>query len=333
MEKEKQNFEDIVGRLGIKGRVKQLKITVPLLVRILKDLEESTQFSIEIHLKNGEIDEDTQRETIVKEFNEIAKQYQQQTNYKFSSIKIHVPFEFKGKHFNLATFDQEIWSNSLDLIKKLLEMAEKIEKETKISTKIVIHGYSLDYFLGSQEKLYEINFCHSLDRIFNALNSFSLIEREKIGIENTGTGPCSTPQNLVDLASKLKCFVVQDVAHLLRRFYVDENGVMYEREYNDSKNLIGGIKKMLHYTKHWHICQHHGGWKHDDWHLAMPGIINWPEIIPYILNNLKENDATAIIEVESMNYDRPIESFGSFLLFRQMIRKAQSLRCNIASER
>jgi hypothetical protein len=323
---------DYLIRVGIKGTVTQLKSSTRYLYRLLCVLEEPSLFSVEIHLSDkGDVDDKEKCENLIKEFSKVAENFRKEAGGRFIGVTLHIPFVFRKRDFNLASFENKIWKNSIELIRVMLEMAGEIEKRTGIKAKIVVHGYGLKPFEhgeGGIEKkhgLYELNHSYKLSKVYDALEKFSPEERKKIGIETTGTGPCSSPDDLIYLAEKLNCFIVQDVAHLLRRYHIDKDGEMHEREYNDPKILIPAIKKMLPYTEHWHICQHHGGWRHDDWHLAMPGIIDWPSIIPYILESFREKDATATIEVNSQykdyDFNKPLVSFGSFFLFREIIKE------------
>lgn len=313
-----------IERVGIKGSVEQLVRSVPLLVKTLSLLEEPVVFPVELHLAKNKIDTPEQRTLIIGEFRKLAKNFKKRTGSLFPAVKIHIPFVFREKPFNLATYDKDVWENSRELMKVLLKLAFKIEEISQAPVGIVAHGYSLNPFEQDFEGLREINGPkYNVLRIYDALRDFSLEERKRIGIETTGTGPCSAPNDLISLARSLDCFLVQDVAHLLRRFYMDETGKMHEREYNNLERLEAAVKEMLPWTGHWHICQHHGGWVHDDWHLAMPGIIDYPRFIPYILESFQKNNATAILEVNVMNYQIPIEGFASFLLLRQMIKEYQ----------
>lgn len=318
-----------IDRIGIKGTANQLLDSVPNLTEILRILGDSLNFSVEINLEEeNELEDKSVREKIISDFIKTAKEHKRETGYNFSGVAIHIPlFKFKGLDLNLLSFDRKIWRNSIELIETILSMAKIIESKTKIKTRIVIHGYSLNPFEDENARiidkrgLYEFTKHYKHSGIEKALKEFSLKERQMMGIETTGAGPCVLPKDLVKIAKKSNCFIVQDVGHMTRSFYLDKNLKTHSYNYNTKQKIKNGIKLMLPHTKHWHICQHHGNPQHNDWHLAMPGIIDWPDIIPLMTESFKKNDATAIIEVKSKDYSKPIAGIGSLLLFREMLRE------------
>lgn len=317
-----------IQRIGIKGTVDQLSDSVFNLIKILNILGDSLNFNVEIDLENEKrIGEKLIRDRVVNNFIKLAKKYKKETGYSFSGVILHMPFKFRNLDFNLLSLNDKQWENSIKLIEILLNMAKKIENKTKIKTRIIIHIYSLNPFedeygnIIDKRGVYEFTKHHRVSGIEKALKRFPLKERKMIGIETTGIGPCSTPKELISIAKKTNCFIVQDVGHLTRYFYIDKNLKVHSNIYDTEREIKNVIEEMLPYTKHWHICQHPGGIEHHDWHLAMPGIINWPDLIPLMIKSFKKNDATAIIEVKSKDYSKPKAGIGSFLLFREMVMK------------
>lgn len=313
-------INEALARVGIKGSAEQLNKSVPLLIRLLTLLEEPNGFPVEVHLRKGELDQSARREAIVAGLDLLVRK-SKENNYKLSRIAVHIPFGFQEMSFNLASYEQKLWENSVKMLRVCLDLIKTIEKSTEIETILVAHGYALGEYEKTEEGLRYINHECDLLRIYQALMRFSKNEREKIGIETTGTGPCSAPKDLIALSRSTNCFIVQDVAHLLRRFYIDEMNEIHEREYNSLNRLEAAAKRMLPFTKHWHICQQDGGPVHYDGHLADRGILEWPRFIPLIAESFNQNQATAIIEVRGLDFDKPIESFGSLLLIRSLLKE------------
>ena len=305
-----------VKRVGIKGSPEQLIRSVPLLVKLLDLLGEHVGFPVEVYLAKGEIEQLTRRREIVSALDLMVKELAAP-----SRISVHIPFRFQGMPFNLASHEKKVWENSIAMLDVCLSLVKSIESSTEIETILIAHGYALGEYQDREEGLRYINHECDLLRIYDALKKFPKGQRKKIGIETTGTGPCSTPKDLIALAKSTDCFIVQDVAHLLRRFYIDEKGQSHEREYNDLDRLEAAIRQMLPFTKHWHIDQHDGGPVHYDGHLADRGILEWPRFIPLIVESFNQSQATATIEVRGLDLEKPIESFGSLLLIRSLIKE------------
>lgn len=304
---------ELTEMVGIKGGTEQLLRSVPLVRKLLKLLGEPNNFPVEVHLNKGELDGPQRVKEITDAIGLIKP--------KPFQIALHIPFQFRGKPYNPATHEKEIWENSVEMLRTCLTLVEDIERCIKTETILVAHGYALGEYEKTEEGLRFINHECDLLRIYQAFMKFPIGERKKIGIETTGTGPCSAPKDLIALARSTDCFIVQDVAHLLREFYIDETNKIHEREYNNLDRLVAGVKKMLPWTRHWHICQHDGGPVHCDGHLADRGIMDWSRFIPSMIESFTQNQATAIIEVRGLDFGKPIESFGSLLLIRSLIKE------------
>lgn len=304
---------EVIERVGIKGLPEQLIKSAPLVRKLLGLFEEPNNFPIEVHLNEGELDQPKRREEIVSTLNLIKP--------KPLRIAVHIPFVFQGMPFNPAVHEEKLWVNSVEMLSVCLDLVESIERFVKTETVLVAHGYALREYEKTEEGLRFINHECDLLRIYQAYMKFPQKKRKKIGIETTGTGPCSAPKDLIALARSTGCFIVQDVAHLLRRFYIDEMNKTHEREYNNLDRLEAAARQMLPYTKHWHICQHDGGPIHYDGHLADKGVLDWSRFIPQMVESFNQNQATAIIEVRGLDFEKPIESFGSLLLIRSLIKE------------
>jgi len=313
-------IKEILERVGIKGTPEQLTKSVPLVAKFLTMLEGLNQFPIEVHLNKGELDQSKRKEEIILTLASTIEK-SKEINHQISKIAIHIPFRFQEKPFNLATYQRKIWKNSIEMLRIGLDLIKTLEKLTRIETILVVHAYALSEYENTSQGLKYINHHCDLLRVYQALMKFSKEERKKIGIETTGTGPCSAPKDLIALARSTSCFIVQDVAHLLRRFYLDEMDQIHQREYNDLNRLKAAASQMLPYTKHWHICQHEGGPVHYDGHLANQGIIDWSRFIPLMAKSFTQNQATAIIEVKGLEFEKPLESFGSLLLIHSLFKE------------
>lgn len=313
-------INEALERVGIKGSPEQLRKSVPLVMKLLNLLGESNNFPVEVHLNNGELDQPQRREKIISILDAVARK-SKENNHGIPRIAVHIPFQFQGMPFNLAIHEEKVWENSVEMLKVCLDLIRGIEISTGIETILVAHGYSLGDYEKTEEGLRYINHECSLLRVYRALMEFSENERKKIGIETTGTGPCSAPKDLITLSRSIDCFIIQDVAHLLRKFYIDEANEIHEREYNDLDRLEAAVKQMLPFTKHWHICQHDGGPVNYAGHLADRGILDWSRLIPLMVESFNQNQATATLEVRGLDFKKPIESFGSLLLIRSLIKE------------